>query len=183
MGLLHDLRVRGFIERDGPEADELVADGYATRSGRRLVLTPAGRQAHDAAARLPAGSEEEALARRVYEQFGPLNAELLQLTTDWQVRPGNVPNDHTDATYDWQVVDRLRALDERVAPPVRRLERRIAQFTGYRDRLAWALAQVERGERDWFASPRVDSYHTVWMQLHEDLLLALGIERSAEVTP
>jgi hypothetical protein len=81
------------------------------------------------------------------------------------------------------VVDRLRVLDERAGPPVRRLERRIAQLTGYRDRLAWALAQVERGERDWFASPRVDSYHTVWMQLHEDLLLALGIERSAEATP
>ena len=26
----------------------------------------------------------------------------------------------------------------------------------------------------------IDSYHTVWFELHEDLLATLGIERSSE---
>jgi hypothetical protein len=54
------------------------------------------------------------------------------------------------------------------------------RFGPHRDRLRAALKRVEDSEPDWFTSPRIDSYHTVWMQLHEDLLLALGIERSSE---
>ena len=41
---------------------------------------------------------------------------------------------------------------------------------------------MRAGERDWFAKPMIDSYHTVWFQLHEDLLNTLGIERSKEVS-
>src|SRR5918994_378376 len=40
-----------------------------------------------------------------------------------------------------------------------------------------ARRRVEDGEHDWFTSPRIDSYHTVWMELHEELLVALGRER------
>ena len=43
-----------------------------------------------------------------------------------------------------------------------------------------AREKVEDGEHDWFTSPRIDSYHTVWMQWHEDLLLALGREREQD---
>jgi hypothetical protein len=39
------------------------------------------------------------------------------------------------------------------------------------------VRRLNDGEREWLASPTIDSYHTVWMQLHEDLLLALGLER------
>jgi hypothetical protein len=56
------------------------------------------------------------------------------------------------------------------------------RFDTHRARLRTALKRVDDGEPDWFTSPRIDSYHTVWMQLHEDLLLALGIERSSEAT-
>jgi hypothetical protein len=43
-----------------------------------------------------------------------------------------------------------------------------------------ARQQVLDGAPEWLLSPRIDSYHTVWMQLHEDLLLGLGIQRSDE---
>ena len=49
----------------------------------------------------------------------------------------------------------------------------------YEPALAAALARADAGDEAWVASPRCDSYHTVWMRLHEDLLLALGRERSA----
>src|SRR5262249_11881501 len=115
-----------------------------------------------------------------YEAFLPLNAELIRLCNDWQVRPGNVPNDHRDPHYDWSVIDRLRALDERAAPVLRRVGRVLEPFDAYPRRLRVALQHVDEGETEWFTSPRIDSYHTVWMQVHEDLLLALGRERADE---
>jgi hypothetical protein len=127
--------------------------------------------------RLEPGSHEEAVCARVYEAFLPLNREVLQVCTDWQVRPGGAPNDHTDAAYDWSVIDRLEALDDRAAPLLHRLGDAEARFAPYRQRLRAARRRVANGERDWLTSPRTDSYHTVWMELHEELLRALGLER------
>ena len=179
--LLRELRLRGSVA-DPPAADAeaLCAAGLAQRAGRKIALTAEGRALAEQQARLPAGSDEEAAAERAYEQFLPLNAEVLRVSSDWQVRPGNVPNDHRDATYDWTVIDRLSALDERVGPIVRRLAKGVTRFAGYRPRLSDALRRVSDGDNDWFVSPRIDSYHTVWMQLHEDLLLALGRDRADE---
>ena len=175
---LHELRLRGMMPApEGAEAEALCADGLARRKGTFLVLTPEGRVFHAGWARLAPGSDEEGAARRAYDQFLPLNRELLQVTTDWQVRPGNVPNDHRDPRYDWSVLDRLTALDERTGPVVRRLGAAVDRFAGYRPRLRTAVRRLHDGETEWLSSPTIDSYHTVWMQLHEDLLLALGLER------
>ena len=56
----------------------------------------------------------------------------------------------------------------------------MTRFGGYRPRLRAARERVAEGASDWLTSPRIDSYHTVWMQLHEDLLLALGRDRASE---
>jgi hypothetical protein len=56
----------------------------------------------------------------------------------------------------------------------------VPRFGDYRSRLRAARTRVEDGDAAWLTSPRIDSYHTVWMQLHEDLLLALGRDRAAE---
>jgi len=179
--LLHELRLRGMVTApDGREPDALCTAGLAVRKGTFLVLTSAGREAHAEWARLSGGSDEEAAARRAYDQFLPLNNEFLRVSTDWQVRPGNVPNDHRDSEYDWGVLDRLAGLDERTGPIVRRLGSEVERFAAYRSRLRDALRRVQDGEHDWFLSPKCDSYHTVWMQLHEDLLLALGLARADE---
>jgi hypothetical protein len=42
------------------------------------------------------------------------------------------------------------------------------------------LRRVDRGERRWVDAPRIDSCHTVWFELHEDLLASLGLERGAK---
>jgi hypothetical protein len=133
--------------------------------------------------RLEPGSEEEAECARAYKAFGSMNREVLQVCTDWQVRPGGALNDHTDAAYDWAVIDRLEALDDRAGPLLRRLAGVDARFGEYRGRLHAARQRVMGGERDWLTSPRVDSYHTVWMELHEELLTALGVERQADEPP
>ena len=166
--LLHELRVRGFIQgADEGAATLLLAAGLAQERGAFLALTKDGRTAHAEWARIPPNSEAEEVVQRSYDAFLGLNVELLQVSTDWQLRPGNVPNDHTDSKYDWEVIDRLGALDERAGPVVRRVGSVVERFTGYRPRLRDALGRVQEGEHEWFCSPRCDSYHTVWMQLHE----------------
>ncbi len=181
--LLHEVRLRGVVEiHETDDVVTLVEAGFVAHSARGMRITAEGREHHTAWARLAAGGEAEQIARRSYERFLPLNRELLRICSDWQVRPGGVPNDHADPRYDWAVIDRARALDERVAPIVSRLGRAVERFAAYRPRLRAALERVDEGETDWLTSPRIDSYHTVWMQMHEDLLLAIGGDRSSEPT-
>ncbi|MCZ7535941.1 MAG: MarR family transcriptional regulator [Acidimicrobiia bacterium] len=180
-GLLHDLRLRGLVEESGHEhTDLLVEIGFVVRKRTYLAVTPEGRERHAAWVRLADDAPEYAAVHRAYEAFLPLNAELIRLCSDWQVRPGNVPNDHSDLRYDWGVVDRLRALDERAGGVVRRLARSVPRFAAYRARLHDSLRKLEDGDNDWFTSPRIDSYHTVWMHMHEDLLATLGLRREDE---
>ena len=56
----------------------------------------------------------------------------------------------------------------------------IDRFAGYGGRLREALEKVVAGEHEWFTKPVIDSYHTIWFELHEDLLCTLGIERASE---
>jgi hypothetical protein len=39
---------------------------------------------------------------------------------------------------------------------------------------------VLTGDHDWFTKPILASYHTVWFELHEDLLATLGLDRASE---
>jgi pyruvate,orthophosphate dikinase len=39
---------------------------------------------------------------------------------------------------------------------------------------------VADGSHEYIASPRIDSYHTVWFELHEDLILLAGRTREEE---
>ena len=57
------------------------------------------------------------------------------------------------------------------------------RFRGYGPRLTEALERVRAGDVDWFTKPMIASYHTVWFEMHEDLLCTLGIERGAEGEP
>jgi pyruvate,orthophosphate dikinase len=58
-----------------------------------------------------------------------------------------------------------------------------ARFGGYRHRLDAAHARVADGSHEWIARPTIDSYHTVWFELHEHLLATLGRTRTDERTP
>lgn len=179
--LLHEVRLRGVVEvRETEIVTPLLEGGFVVHSARGVRITALGRETHASWARLAADGEDEPVARRAYERFLPLNRELLHICSSWQVRPGDIPNDHKDPRYDWAVIDRLHGLDERIGPVVSRLGRAVARFAEYRPRLRHALGQVDDGAAEWLTSPRCDSYHTVWMQLHEDLLLAIGGDRAEE---
>ncbi len=181
--LLHDLRLRGFRPaRGGPAEDQLTAAGLVLVRGPNLALAPGGREAHAVWARLTPGSGEEVLAKTTYERFLVFNVEFLRICTDWQLKPGNQPNDHSDAAYDFKILERLDRLDERAGALMEALGKAVPRFAGYRGRLTDALDKISE-DRVWLASPRCDSYHTVWMQFHEDLLSAVGVNRADEAQP
>ena len=173
--LLHEVRLRGVVDVDGSVAVRVQEAGLVVRVPKGIRLTPDGRERHTAWARVEPETELELAVERAYQRFLALNRELIRVCSDWQVRPGGVPNDHRDPTYDW-----VDAIDDRVSPIIAGLSRLVTRFADYRPRLRAARRRVDDGEAEWLTSPRIDSYHTVWMQLHEDLLLALGRERSSE---
>lgn len=120
-----------------------------------------------------------ATVEEAYDAFSRLNPLLLKVCHDWQMRGvtgAHFPNDHSDAAYDLGVIDRLARVDASVQPVLDSLSGRLPRFAVHRDRLTSALERVMAGDHGYFTDG-LDSYHTAWFQLHEDLLTTLGIER------
>ncbi len=201
MLVLHGLRLKGFADASAiadavglaeegakPELDRLVDAALAVyRDGRvsGYALTPAGRAEH---ARLLEAELEATGARSAidaaYRRFLGINQRLLGICTAWQLREvdgESVINDHRDPGHDAQVIADLVELHELVTPICADLGDALTRFAGYGPRLSHALERVQAGDLDWFTKPMLPSYHTVWFELHEDLLVTLGIERSTEV--
>ena len=106
-----------------------------------------------------------------------INRELKQLITDWQtveIGGSRVPNDHSNKDYDARIIDRLSALHERFEPVLKSLVACAPRLAVYQRKLEEALAKVEDGDIAWVSDARTESYHTVWFELHEDLLRLLG---------
>ena len=56
----------------------------------------------------------------------------------------------------------------------------MARFGPYGPRLHEAAEKVQGGDHHLFTGVMCSSYHDVWMELHEDLILTLGIDRAKE---
>jgi hypothetical protein len=198
--VLNGVRLKGFADPDAlvgitglgrPDIDAVLADlagqGLASHRDGRVsgwALTPAGQDEHRqrvAAELEQAGCGAEVEAR--YQEFLGLNPRLLAAATAWQMRDVNgqaVLNDHADQAHDDRVLAELRQLHDAALPLASALGRLFDRYAHYGPRLSAALARIEAGELDWFTKPLVDSYHTVWFEMHEDLLLTLGRQRSTE---
>jgi hypothetical protein len=172
----------------GSHLAELDQDGLARYRDDRITgwaLTGTGRAHHAercAADVVDAGCR--AVIEHGYRQFLSVNQTFLAVCTDWQMRDGpdgkRTLNDHTEAAYDAQVVSRLKEIDTTIQPVCDELTHAMTRFSGYAPRLTEALAKVEAGQQEWFTGALIDSYHTVWFELHEDLLATLGIARDSE---
>jgi len=116
-----------------------------------------------------------------YEAFERINTSLKALITDWQtmtVGGSRVPNTHSDPDYDLGVIDRLGQLHERADRILAKLASEIPRFEYYRRHLHEALERAEGGAIEWISDARILSYHTLWFELHEDVLRILGRQRS-----
>jgi hypothetical protein len=117
---------------------------------------------------------------KAYERFEVINREILDLFTRWQtVEVGGkaVPNDHTDEDYDNRIIDELGRLHERALPVLDAFAAVDPRYSIYRKRFESAYDRVLTGDKDWVSGARIDSYHTVWFELHEDILWMLGRTR------
>lgn len=148
-----------------------VADG-------RYLLTPAGHLILAAEySRFNDGLRANGAFVAACERFEIINRDLKQIITDWQTREmagKRIANDHADAAYDERVIDRLGTLHERFEPVLAELVRHAPRLTVYQSKLGEALEKAEDGAIEWVSDARQDSYHTVWFELHEDLLRTLG---------
>jgi len=191
--VLHQLRVKGRAPVDalaeatgmGVQTTTGMLEGLAgeglveQRVGRMpgWTLTAAGR--HEAARLLAGERGHRDGIEAGYRRFLTLNEPFKDVCTAWQVRDldAMVLNDHADVAYDTSVVDRLGAIHDRALATVSDLAAASPRFGRYGPRLSAAYGRVRGGDHRWLTTPLIGSYHDVWMELHEDLLLTLGIER------
>jgi len=176
---LISLVVRGMARGAPDEATaKLVEQGLAMAKGPITMPTPEGTAAAGTLLRLPPGGQEEQELDTLFDGFLPINRRLRDVCSAWQTRPDGTPNDHSDGAYDDTIRDRLDDVHAAIGPILRRMAAIEPRLAGYRPRLQEALDKFDEGESSWLASPLMDSYHTVWMHLHQELILMLGLTRA-----
>lgn len=186
--VLRVLRLRGFATGDGLRqsigvdpsqvVEHLVADEQVNFIGARnmYMLAPSGRSRIDDHL---AASDPIIELSDAYESFLSLNTEFKQVCTDWQVRHGE-PNPHDDGDYDAACIARLRDLYMRSEPVITDLETAVPRLNLYRRRLLEALTAIDDGQSQRFTGVMCESFHDVWMELHEDLIVLQKIDRVSE---
>lgn len=195
--VVRTLAIKGYAMADmlglalGVTADEsaaalerLAADGIVKDAGGMFSLTDDGKAlgAEMLDADREAWGAESATA--ALDAFIELDGEMKAIVTAWQMKEVNgeqVLNDHGDADYDAAVLERLAALHVKATAWLVPLCEQLPRLTAYGRRLDTAAEQAAAGDGMYIASPRVDSYHGVWFELHEDLIRLSGRTREEEV--
>ncbi len=198
--ILHTLRIRGFVQSSeivvstGLKLEEVenCLDSFrenslvSYREGRieGWMLTQEGREESQqlVSSELESSGFTEEINSN-YQRFLSINQKFLSLCTDWQLRTVEGEqeiNDHSDEAYDEEVIARLVDINDEIQPVCQSLATSLNRFEGYSNRFSEALHKVQNNEPEWFTKPMIDSYHTIWFELHENLLSTLGIERSKE---
>jgi hypothetical protein len=188
LALLMALRVRGRADATAvaraagcSDADAAAALARAAARGAAapvaplpngsaglMTLTDAGRA--ELTSLLAAESlDRTALAAR-YARFLEVDRDLKQAITTWQFadEAGKLPAQ--------DAVMAVAAVAGGVASSLAQIAERLAQYPA---RIAVAAGAIATGDARFVASPRVDSLHQVWFELHEDLLVTLGRSRAA----
>ncbi len=165
--VLGGLREDGAVEGDS-DAQRLTSTGR----DRAKALLEADRQ----------GFPDER-AGQVLEQFAAFDGRMKSIVTAWQLRDVNgvqVLNDHSDEAYDAGVLADLASLHAEVGPWLDARAADVRRFGTYRARLDRAAERAAGGDGRWIASPRLDSYHSAWFELHEELIRLAGRTREDE---
>jgi hypothetical protein len=184
--VLHALRVRGVAnagqvaESSGLPADQVAAVLAETtsrghtkeRTGRisGFALTPAGRARHVLLRDDTISPADKRVVAEAYAAFLEPNKAFKQLTTEWQTEPVRDRE---------QFLSQLEQINDSALAVVDQAAAAQPRFAGYRPRFQAALAAFRGGDDDALAKPMTGSYHDLWMELHEDLLVTLGRSRDA----
>lgn len=170
------------VERVTAALADALKRGRAAEAQGRYLLTPTARMSLDGEySKYYDGLRRNADFVAAYEAFERINVELKTVITDWQtmdVAGKRVPNDHSNEAHDRRVLDRLAQMHERADKILARLATGLPRLQIYRDHLLQALEKAEDGAIEWVSDARIDSYHTVWFELHEEVLRLMGRTRT-----
>lgn len=183
--VLHALGVRGFatpaqltastgLSNETVEAvlSAAVEAGWAELLTGRLAgarLTPVGRSRRLLLLHQGTGAVEQSALSGAYDAFLAPNRAFKALTTRWQTDKdldavlAGLDGIHSDVT---QILGDAAAVSPR--------------FGIYQSRLDDAVRRFRGGDEDALSKPMAESYHDIWMELHEDLLVSLGLERGSD---
>ncbi len=192
------LMIKGFATPDGLAPallkteeetaailDRMTADGLTELTGAMFQLTADGKAVGTemiAADREDWGVEN---ASKALDDFLPIDGRMKETVTAWQMREVDgepVLNDHSDAAYDGSVLVEFASVHQDAEAWLRPLGDGLPRLGYYRERLDRAAGLVADGDHAHIASPRVDSYHSIWFELHEDLILLAGRTREDEAS-
>ncbi|HEX4109946.1 MAG TPA: PEP-utilizing enzyme [Solirubrobacteraceae bacterium] len=168
---LHLLKVRGMAGSVPGDLGALTAAGLITQTRAGLMLTEEGHARHGALLDADRARLDLEALQSIYQRFLAANQPLKELSSRWQAAS-------EDERFD--LAGQLADIVDRVQPALRRTAELSSRFGGYHPRLVAASEKVQDGEHEYAVSPKVDSVHTVWMEIHEDYLLTLGISREEE---
>jgi hypothetical protein len=113
----------------------------------------------------------------VYEAFGSIYADFKTVISQWQLDKaalGADPPGEAGAA----VVARVGELHRAVVPVIHAAADLVPRLGAHAGRLEAALQRAREGDLTWLTRPLVDSYHTVWFELHEELIGLAGRTRA-----
>jgi predicted transcriptional regulator len=183
--VLHGVRIKGIAQPKEIAAavgldqalvervlDDAVDKEHAReRSGGRVqgyMLTVKGRERHEKLRTDNVPDRNDDLVD-AYDEFLAPNRDFKAVTTKWQTEANGDPS---------VVLPELIAIDESVGKVLTLASGSVPRMQSYIPRFKIALNAFKDGETSALARPMSGSYHDVWMELHEDLLLILGRERT-----
>ncbi len=190
----HALRIKGFANAEsisevaglnvelveGHLVDLRNREWALFRENRGLwQLTPTGKEEHSVALGHDVPDAVIQTLNGDYQAFLLLNETFKLICTDWQLRDGE-PNDHMEAEYDDEVLSRLDGLHLEAIPVVTSMGSALDRLSPYPNRLVGAQQRLKQGNPKMLTGVMCNSYHDVWMELHEDLLLTQRINRRTE---
>lgn len=182
--VLHAVRVRGpsntaelermLCEEVQTSLAALESQGLLAPSADTPVrwrLTEAGRARSDECLR----TAQPELADRLEgpaAEFLAHDMAVKSLCSAWQ------DTGAADGAARWDILADLEEIVSRVQPALAAVAGLAPRFGGYVARLRESL-MLARDDPRHVASPFVDSFHSVWFECHEDLILCRGLERGA----
>ena len=189
--LLQAVRLKGWVRpadiavtlyEDEAAVDAAIkelAEAGLLMEGKTVRLSPEGRERLRQLLSDERHGIDVAAIASAYHEFRPVNREFKSLVSEWQLRDGE-PNDHTDAEYDSAVLGRLDGVHGSVLRILAAVSTQLPRLDAYSAKLSAALHKIHAGDTIWFTRPLIDSYHTVWFELHEELIGAAGLTREDE---
>jgi hypothetical protein len=176
LDILQAVRLKGRVSRTeltGP-VDAMVAAGLLV-DAPMVRLTEAGRGRLAELLAAERAAVDPAAADEAYERFLVINAAFKSLISQWQLTRDSAGPDDAAA-----VLDGLDELHRDVLPVIDTASGLVPRLGVYAERLDAALRRARDGDMSWLTRPMIDSYHTVWFELHEELIGVAGRTRATE---